>query len=88
MFGKEHELNPNYTKQELIKELLNTRKELSLLHLKYAKLNSYRDKKEFEESKWGRIYKLIKERTPNNMEEVVERRINAMFNTNYEYQET
>ncbi len=88
MFGKEHELNPNYTKQELIKELLNTKKELSLLHLKYAKLNSYKDKKEMEESKWGRIYKLIKERTPNNMEEVVERRINAMFNTNYEYQET
>lgn len=34
----------NYTKQELINELLRTREELSLLHLKYEKLKKYNER--------------------------------------------
>lgn len=76
----------DYTKQEIIQELLLTKKELSLLTLKYQKLQDYKNKKDMEELQWGKIYKLIHERSPRGMEDIVERRINAMFNTTYDYQ--
>jgi len=85
MFGREMPIEYLYTKEELIEELLKTKEELSLLHLKYEELINYKHKQEMEEQKWGSIYKLIRERTPIDMEDVVERRINAMFNTSYEY---
>lgn len=88
MFRGEAPTEQNYTKQELISELLKTREELSLLHLKYEELTNYKNQRDMEENRWGKIYKLIRERTPRDMEEVVERRINAMFNTSYDYQET
>jgi hypothetical protein len=88
MFRGEASAEHLYTKDELINELIKTKQELSLLHLKYEELKNYKHQRDMEEQKWGGIYKLIRERTPRDMEDVVERRINAMFNTSYDYQET
>jgi hypothetical protein len=85
MFGREMPIEYLYTKEELIDEFLKTKEELSSLHLKYEELIKYKHKQEMEEQKWGSIYKMIRERTPIDMEDVVERRINAMFNTSYDY---
>jgi len=88
MFRGEAPIEHLYTKDELISELIKTKQELSLLHLKYEELKNYKQQRDMEEHKWGSIYRLIRERTPKYMEDAVERRINAMFNTNYDYQET
>lgn len=73
--------------QKLITQLSKAREEIYLLTLKCEELANYKRQKEMEEEKFGSIYKLIRERTPEDMEDVVERRINAMFNTSYNYQE-
>lgn len=88
MFVGEDLVGEDYTKEELIAQLNNTRQELYSLSVKFEELSEYKRKKMDEEERFGRIYKLIRSRTPIDKEDEVERRINAMLNNRYRYQET
>ncbi len=89
-FNGESPIEQGYSRQELIENLISSKrtiseldKEILMLKEMLNDLKDWKYKKEKDERLYGKIFQVIRERTPLEQTHIIERRVHNMFNTHY-----